>query len=289
VRGYVRLLILLWALPGCQAAVARELVTEVVPLQYRSVDEVVTFLRPLVPAPGVLTGLGDQLVIKTTPENLAELRRILAGLDRAPRRLLITVHQDRREALRDLETGLTGRATRGLVTGSGRPAPGSPGSGGEIPSDDGRRGDVRVLSTRTDADEVTSQRLQVLEGHEAFIATGQSVPLGERNIISGGGGAVIQDTVRYQDVTTGFFVIARLSGQRVNLQISPHSARMSPRGGGAIDIQAASTVVSGELGDWIEIGGTTAASLDADDGIVYSTRRHVDARRAILLKVEELP
>ena len=67
---------------------------EIIPLQHRMTDDVVPILRPLVAPGGTITGMNNQLIIKTTPDNLAEIKNVLQSLDRSPRRLLITVKQD---------------------------------------------------------------------------------------------------------------------------------------------------------------------------------------------------
>ncbi len=67
---------------------------EVIPLQKRSVDDVIQIIRPLVTPGGTVTGMNNQLIIKTTPSNLAEIKQILSKIDHAPRRLMITVKQN---------------------------------------------------------------------------------------------------------------------------------------------------------------------------------------------------
>jgi len=283
-RPFIRLAVLA-CLMATLSAWAESLVTEVIPLHYRPLDEMVRTLRPLVPAPGAVTGLNNQLVVRTTPSNLAEIRGLLARLDHPPRRLMIAVRQGRWEDLRGYLAEATGSVRAGDVTVStGKEA--SPGRGVNVgvESDDSQA-NVRVWSTRGRDDEVGVQRVQTTEGQEAFIQTGQSVPVGERVITYG----TVADTVRYQDVSTGFYVTARVSGDAVSLEVSPHSARLSPQGGGRIDYQAASTVVSGRLGEWIPLGGSQEDGTSSGRGTVYSTRRDANVNRAILVKVTELP
>ena len=77
-----------------------EMVTEVVDVGFRSAAGLVDVLRPLVPAPGSVNAFQSQLVIRTTPANLREIRRVLASLDRAPANLLITVKRSLDETIR---------------------------------------------------------------------------------------------------------------------------------------------------------------------------------------------
>ena len=61
-----------------------------------------------------------------------------------------------------------------------------------VDGDDDSRANARVWSTRDQADRVGVQEVQVLEGREAFIRTGQSEPVGERSY----GYGVVHDSVR---------------------------------------------------------------------------------------------
>src|SRR5688572_17954799 len=71
-----------------------QMVLEVIPLKYRTAEEIIPILQPMLAREGSVSGLRGQLVVRTTPANLEELRRILASVDVAPRRLQITVAQD---------------------------------------------------------------------------------------------------------------------------------------------------------------------------------------------------
>src|SRR5689334_17290558 len=68
-------------------------VLEVIPLGYHQADEVIPILRPLLAPGGTITGMKNQLIVRTTPDNLAELKQVLATVDSAPKRLMISVRQ----------------------------------------------------------------------------------------------------------------------------------------------------------------------------------------------------
>ncbi|MGH8635349.1 MAG: secretin N-terminal domain-containing protein, partial [Burkholderiales bacterium] len=85
--------LMLVALAGV-AAHAQNTVLEVIPLRYRMAQEVIPMIQPMLAREGSVSGFQGQLVVRTTPANLEEIKRILASLDTAPRQLLITVRQD---------------------------------------------------------------------------------------------------------------------------------------------------------------------------------------------------
>ena len=100
-------LLFLWV---CVAtAVHAQTVLEVIDLHYRNAQEVLPLLQSFIAKQGSISALDNRLVVRTTPQNLAELKKILAGIDRRPRQLKVTVTQD---------ADRTASARRGEITGT---------------------------------------------------------------------------------------------------------------------------------------------------------------------------
>ena len=95
---------------------AGEMELEIIPLQSRMSEEVIPILSPLVAPGGTITGMNNQLIIKTTPDNLAEIKKVLENLDRPPRRLLITVTHDVGGHIQTREDAISGRYSTGNVS-----------------------------------------------------------------------------------------------------------------------------------------------------------------------------
>jgi len=264
------------------ARAAADLITEVIPLGYRSAVEIVPILKPLVPAPGSVAGLQNQLVVRTTARNLGELKEIIARLDRAPRNLLVSVRHTATDAVRrDLASAnlaLRAGALR-LDTGAG------PATAGKAPL----QARVRVLGTRDRERDNDLQTLRVLENREAFIRAGQAVPVADRRLIVTGSGTSVEEGVRYLDVSRGFWVRARLNGDRVTVQIAPQRSTLSTAGGGVIERRAAATVVSGRLAHWMRIGGIEQHQTTAAYTLSRSTGANRNSDYALYLKVERIP
>src|ERR1044071_3930849 len=127
---------------------------EIIPLRHRTADQVLPALRPLMEPGAVLTGQGTQLIVRTSPANLAELKRALDDLDRPLRRLQISVRFD--DAVDQAAQGVE---TSGRVTNRGSSV------------------DVRVQERQGTATGRVDQRVQVLEGGRAFISTGRNTPV----------------------------------------------------------------------------------------------------------------
>ena len=108
---------------GSSFLTAAEMTLEIIPLQFRNADEIIPIIRPLVQHGGTVTGMNNQLIIKTTAGNLMEIKQILAKIDKAARRLLITVKQDISGDINTREHGVSGRYSRGDVTVSSNNRP----------------------------------------------------------------------------------------------------------------------------------------------------------------------
>lgn len=259
-----RLLALLLTLAAV-AAHAQQL--EILTLRFRNAEQVVPQLQPLVAPGGALTGSGSKLFVRTTPNNLADLKRVLAEIDREPRRLLVSVRRGgdlRREAGRIGLDGIEIRNGETTIRGS-------------------------AYEARTRGSEDVAQRVQTIEGELAFISVGRSVPVPvRRRVVTPTGSVVVTEAVEYRDIDSGFYAQPRVSGDRVTLDITAANDRPGASPGSA-ETQHLSTTVSGRLGEWIELGGVgQESSAERRDIARYSTRSAQDERR-VWLKVEELP
>lgn len=241
---------------------------EIITLRYRSAEQIIPMLQPMVEPGGALTGMQNQLVIRASQRNIDDLRRILATLDAMPRQLRISVRQGA-----DLAASDRGGSISGSV-GSG---------GGNV--------QARIIDSSSASNSGVTQTLQVLEGNVAVIQAGQSQPVANRAVTRTPSGAlVVTDTTSYRDVTTGFSVLPRVSGDRVTLEINPQRDTVNANAGpgGTVNIQRASSIVSGRLGDWIELGGISQSETRSGSGILSSSSASRSDNRSIWVKVEEL-
>jgi type II secretory pathway component GspD/PulD (secretin) len=266
-------------------------VTEVIPLQHRSSDEIIPVLQPLLDKQGAISGMQGQLIIRTTPANLQEIKRLLAEIDTAPRRLIITVKQDVDRATEQRLRAISGSsaAAGARVTIAG----GSDGDSGQT-LETGRQQDggqkARVLSSRSLESDRNTQHVQVLEGNRAFIRSGQSLPQPARGLIYSPQGDVrVIENTQMRDAVTGFSVLPRVHGDQVTLEVSPQRDKPSMQTPGAIDIQQMTTTVSGRLGEWIELGGVGQGQAEQAGATAARSIKTAGQQRKVLIKVEEAP
>ena len=266
-------------------------VLEVIPLRYRTAQEVIPVIQPMLSREGSVSGLQGQLIVRTTPANLEEVKRILATIDTAPRQLLITVRQDadtdRSRSAAEVSGSVGGEHGRVTVPGGRDPR------GGNVvlrEGDDRLR--VHVAEGRRVESDRNTQSVRVMEGREAFVGVGQSVPLRERQtrrvLVNGQWVEQVVDSTQYRDVTTGFYVLPRLAGDRVMLDVSPQRETLSRRMPGAVDVQSLVTTVSGRLGEWMEIGGVSQDASGQQAVLLGRSTTATSDNRRVLIKVEEV-
>jgi len=226
---------------------------EVIDLHHTTAEQVLPALRPLLEPGGVLTGQRSQLIVRTSPRNLAELRRALETLDAPARRLVISVRFEDAGAAGESALGADARV-----------------------SNRGSRLELRAGESRAVGSERVDQRVQVLEGGRARIATGTRQPL------------QLRDGVLIQDIDTGFEVIPRLAGDSVLLEIAPQRETAGTATRGSVRVQRASSSVRARLGEWLELGGIDDRSVREERGILSRERNAAAGGRRIWVRVDEV-
>jgi type II secretory pathway component GspD/PulD (secretin) len=269
------------------SAQEQQTVLDVITLKYRSAEQVIPLLEPLLAPGATISGLQNRVILRTTPQNLAELRSVIDQIDGMPRRLTISVRQDSIDSASRSEVGISGSVGTDRARATLPENNGGPGARVEI-----RRGDDRVgVGAQQSQSAATGrgvQTVQVLEGNEAYISLGQSVPVRSRSVIQGPQGTRISESVEYRNANTGFHAIPRVSGDRVTVSIRSRRDSLADANSATLGVQRIDTAVSGRLGEWLEIGAAVQQSTGTDGGTVTrSSSLGFDDRR-VFLKVEEV-
>ena len=249
---------------------------EVIELHSRSYEEILPVIQPFVGSGGTVTGMGNKLVIKAAPGRVSEIKRLLSELDRPPKRLRITIgkEEDRARSSRGY------RASADIKAGNSQISINSPG----FPVDSSRA-HVRLHDRSSTTAQSSQQFVQAMEGQAAWISSGLRVPLQTTERYYGGGIPYQRSTTQLHDVTRGFYVVPRVSGDTVTLEIAQHDDKPGRRHG-IIDTQRIDTVVHGRLGEWIDLGGLDTTRSDYQGGIGRSVNRQDGQLQGIQVKVE---
>jgi len=290
-------LILLFYSAATGIAQAQQMVTEVIPLGYRSINEIVPIIRPLVSPGGSVSGLQGQLVVTATPQKMSEVRKLLATLDKAPARLLISVKRGNSSTDKQGSASVQGRAGN-LSINNGGVIIGDRHSGHQNEEENSLS--VKMKSNSQSEQSSITQQVQVLEGREAYISAGEEIPIRNRGTVVGPGDIYSYDNTEYYPAVTGFYAIPRLTGDEVFLEINTVSRQRNniringrhPQQGRQlrpnIDVANIRTTARGKLGEWIAIGALDQSGSSRQGSIGSASRQQQRSASQIFVRVEEI-
>jgi hypothetical protein len=247
--------------------VAEEL--QIFELKGATPQELIPLIKPFVGPDGTVTGMHNQLIVRTSAERMVEVRKILQQFDRAPRRLLLSVRDSApsEEEMDRMELSVDSPHLR-------------------IGED--RENSLRLKRYTTDTQETNLRTLQTLEGQPTLIADGISRPLVTDRGYIVGPRAREWTSYDYQTITSGFYATVRLQGDRVRIEIA--SQKQTPiDGSAAISHQQTDSVISGRLGEWLPLAGTASQSRLRSRAIGSNTSSQASRESELWVKVELLP
>jgi type II secretory pathway component GspD/PulD (secretin) len=257
---------------------------EIISLKHRTVEEVIPGLRPLLEPDGVLTGMHGQLILRASPVNRAQIRQALAALDTPLRQLRITVRQSLESQAEKREAEIYGSVGAGNVSVAVPPS-GSGGARAEVEA-----GKVRIGARLEDRDmnqfSRVSQEIRVVDGGQAFIRAGTSLPLTQRDVIWGPYGRTVRESTVYRDVDSGFYVKPQVIGERVSLEINPVQQTLSAASPYVVVGQELRTNLTGRLGEWISLGGGDESTEQENRQLLGKGMRSQTQANQVWIKVE---
>jgi type II secretory pathway component GspD/PulD (secretin) len=260
----------------CGRQVYADYPIEVIELQSRTLEEVIPVIRPLLGPNDSVTGMGNNLVLKAPTERIQQVRRLLVQLDRPPQRLLITVGNQG-----DVTGSSRGyNSSADIRVGDGQISINSPGK----PVDE-TSARIRLHDNTTQRSSTAGYQVQALEGRPAYINSGVRVPVSGVERYYHNGIPYERRTTQLQDVGSGFFVVPRLQGDSVMLEILQHDDRLG-RARGVVSTQSTGTVVRGRLGEWLNLGGIDTHADSSEGGLGRSLSSQNSEIRQISVKVD---
>lgn len=222
--------------------------TEVVPLNYRTSEDLLPVAKSFLGPDGSVSAYNNQLIVNAEPRKIEELRALLSQLDTAPKRLLISVDT----------SDSASRSSIGV-------------------------NQSRVINYGTASREGGVQQVQASEGAPALIQVGQSVPVTTTRTDNYG---YAQSNTEYRNVTQGFYVTASVTGDIVHLNISTNRDRVSQERSDTFKVQSTDSQVSGRLGEWITLAGVSDQSVADRQGNTqqYSTQGREDMTLRVMVQ-----
>ena len=245
-------------------AFAAETTIELIPLTNRPASEILPLLAPLLGNTAQLIDNGSNLLVKTTPDQMSQIKAIVNQLDVRQSNLVITVMQSGQTTADELN------AMAGVQLNVQA----------NNPSNSSARMIGHIYQTQDKGGDENTQTIRTLEGIPAHIKTGNIYP---RQYSSTYGYAASTDLT---ETTTGFAVVPRLAGEQVILSVSPWSDKMNGRG--QIETRNAQSTLRMNLGEWVELGGVGESSSSSTSGALVNTRETGKGRMHILVKVDRV-
>ena len=256
---------------------AAETIIEVITLYNRPASEIQPLISPMLEDTDRVMADGSNLIVKTTPERLNEIKKFINNLDTRLNNLIITVIQSRHTTAEELNA-----AARVNLN---------------IPIDDLSKSSGRITghydrAKIQNANEST-QTIRTLEGNSAYITVGKTYPIQNVQIYNSGYGyPAVSTSTEFIDATTGFAVTPRLTEQhpisgeqQVILDVSPWSDNVNVQG--QIEFQNVQSTIKINLGQWVELGGIDEDSHSSANGNLATIRQTNQKRAHILVKVDK--
>ncbi len=209
-------------------------------LQHHFAKDLYSVITPLVGQDGTVTGTNNQLIVRATPAQLAEIEAVIVAFDVPRVNRKITVASNRNQNTTYNNTELSGNVNIGNVTIGNRQR------------EQGAR--IDVTRQQNQSKQNSQQFIQVVDGQRAFIQVGQLVPFTQDWLLMTKRYAQLTRTIDWVEVSTGFAVRPRTIGNQVEIEITPRIARLNSQE--SIDFETLTTIVRVSLGEWVNIGQT---------------------------------
>ncbi|MCE3043646.1 type II/III secretion system protein [Legionella sp. 16cNR16C] len=194
---------------------AAQMVTKVIELHYQQADNVIQLIQPLLSQGEAVSGSGQTLILKVTPDTLTQLREVLHKLDQPPVTFEIAVFQGDPDWL----------STQNSNTIS--------------------------ISTSSNQNQQRYQSVKVMNGESAFISTGEDQPV-ISNVGIGFWSAGVSYDRRL--VQTGLMVEPLLQGQKVRLSVKRIREQDTQVSDQSFNQQQVMTTVMLPLNEWVPLG-----------------------------------
>jgi type II secretory pathway component GspD/PulD (secretin) len=287
-RTYVAAGLLLILPVAGEYACADTLETRIIQLKHRDADDVLPALLPLLDRDGRISGRQYQLFVRTSDRNFTEIERVLKEIDTPLRNLRITVRHSgsRNTTASELEVS----AERRLGTNSRIVlTPTTPARGGLVVRREGADGSVQLQTQQHSVvrSQDDSQFISVVEGRRAYIAVGVALPQVQAFLVLAGNRLTLVSGVTYHNVSTGFEVLPRMSGDEVDLEITPRVAFFGDRGSQTVTFSELSTHVRVKTGEWVDLGDVLSNANQVGRTILGTTANQSQARSSFQVRVDQ--
>lgn len=253
-----------------EAATAFKIIT----LQHRFAEDILPAIQPLVGSGGTASAMQNNLIIRTSAENMAEIEQLISTLDTARQNLKITVNRSKNSNTDQSQANVAVRKRIGNV----------------VLETDSRQRRVRdgaslnIENRQIRSNSLNSQFIQVMDGEKAFISVGQSIPYTQEWVSLTQRYISTQRTTEFVAIDTGFTVRPRTIGSLVELEVTPRFAQLNQRG--MIDFETLTTTIRASRGEWIDLADIMLRKDDVSRAILSRQGDYQSSDSQLSIKVE---
>lgn len=221
-----------------------------IPLHYKTAQEVIAVIQPILPSDSAVNGKGQTLIVRSTPEGHKKIRSLLKAIDKMPKTVIISVWH----------------AAKGINVQHKK-----------------LLRNIKVYQTTSHDDTSNVQRLRVMTGAMAFISTSQEIPelyavdVGHKSIVAG---------VGHREIRKGLYVMPQLLKESAQLTLYNQRQYLNRFGQNTVDTKAMGTKVIVPLGEWVQLSSLVTESPRDERINVYETEDRMSYKSSLYIKVE---
>lgn len=240
-------------------------------LKHRFAADILPIVQPMVGEGGTANAMDNHLIIRTTPDRMAAIEQVVAEFDVARRNIRIEIsHANNMQ----MEEG------RAAISGRGRMGDGEIIIGDRPPRRSGAN--VEIGKGSSNISQRGGEFVTVMDGADAFIRVGQSVPYTQQWAVFTRRYAHVGQATEFRDITTGFVVRPRYIGNEVEVEVAPRIAR--PNSSGFIDFEELATIVRLRPGEWFDLGATMGSRDEVSRAILSSSSASASESTALMIR-----
>lgn len=247
---------------------------KIITLQHRFAEEILPAIKPLVGDDGTATAMQNNLIVRTSRDNMAEIEQIVSSFDTVRQNLKITIRRNNKSDIGEKRTEISGRKRIGNVTVET--------GGRRINNPNSIALDIDNYQSKSNLS--SEQFIRVADGELAFISVGQSVPYTQEWINLTNRHIGIQRSTAFVNIDTGFAVRARTIGNRVRVEITPRFSQLNRNG--FIDFTTLTTTIQVNRDEWFDIAGTMQQKDEVSYAILNWQSNNQSLNDQLLIRVE---
>jgi type II secretory pathway component GspD/PulD (secretin) len=246
---------------------------KIITLQHRFAEDILPAILPLIGNEGTASAMQNNLIIRTSPANMAEIEQIITTLDTARQNLKITINRNKSLSFNGNAAEVSGRKRIGNTT---------------IETTNSRRiirngVALNIENQQSKSNISNTQFIQVMDGRDAFISVGQSIPFTSEWINLTQRYASVQRTTEFIDIDTGFAVRPRIIGDLIELEVTPRFSQMTQSGN--IDFETLTTTIRTQRGEWVDLGEIMQQKDEVSRAIFNWNNNNQSSNSQLLIKV----